>query len=73
MPFTSVNKISEKTLHTFYEEGTFELPKKLNEKKYAKPFYLLKNWSLLKTFSIISYKLISHYIHLLDQEQFDEN
>ena len=66
-------KIIEKLLHSFYEEGTFELPKILTEKNYPIPFNLLKNWALVKTFAINRYKLTSNYIHLLEQEQFDEH
>ena len=73
MQFTPDNKISEKPLHSFYEEGTFELLKRLEEGNYASPFKVLINYYLVRTFAINSYKLISDYIHLLDQEQFDGN
>ena len=64
------NKIIEKLLNFFYVEGTFELPKRLVEKNYAKAFNVLKNWDLVRTFANNSYKLTSDYIHLLVQEQF---
>lgn len=73
MLFTSNNKIFEKLLYSFYEEGTFELAKTLGEKNYVKPFNVLKNWNLVGTFATNRYKLISDYIHLLEQEQFDEH
>ena len=73
MLFTSDNKIFEKPFYTSYEEGTFDLTKTLGEKNYVKPFNVFKNWNLVRTFATYSYKLISDYIHLLEQEQFDEH
>ena len=73
MLFTSVNKIFKKPLYSFYEEGTFELAKTLEEKNYVKPFNVFKNWNLVRNFATTAYKLISDYIHLLEQEQFDEH
>ena len=73
MLFTSVNKIFKKPLYSFYEEGTFELAKTLEEKNYVKPFSVLKSWNLVRNFATTTYKLISDYIHLLEQEQFDEH
>ena len=68
MQFTYNNKIIEKPLHSFYEKGTFDLPNRLLKKNYATPFNALKIWGSVKTFGINSYKLISDYIHLLEQE-----
>ena len=73
MLFTSNNKIYEKLLCSFYEEGTFELTKTLGEKNYVKPFNVFKNWNLVRTFATNSYKLISYYIRLIEEEQFDEH
>ena len=73
MPLTPDNKINEEPLHSFNIEVTFEFLKRFQEENHARPFSLLKNWDLIKSFSIISYKLISDYIHLLDKEQFDGN
>ena len=73
MLFTSVNKIFKKPLYSFYEEGTFELAKTLEEKNFVKPFNVFKNWNLVRNFSTTTYQLISDYIHLLEQEQFDEH
>ena len=61
------------TLHSFYEEETFELSKRLGEKNYPIPFKVLVNYDLVRTFVINSYKLTFDYIHLLEQEQFVEN
>ena len=73
MKFSYHNKIIGEHLQYFYEEETFALPKRLGEKNYAIPFKVLINFDLVRTFAINSYKLISDYIHLLEQEQFDEN
>ena len=73
MLFTSNNKIFEKLLCFSYEEGTFEIAKTLGEKNYVKPFNLFKNWNFVGTFATNRYKLTSDYIHLLEQEQFDEH
>ena len=63
MQLTSNNKISEELLHSFYKERTNDLLKILIKGNYAKKFKLLKNWVLLRTFSIISYKLTFNNIH----------
>ena len=73
MLFTSDEKIFKKPLYSSYEEGTFELAKTFGEKNYFKPFNVFKNWNLVSTFATNRYKLISDYIHLLEQEQFDEH
>ena len=73
MLFTSDNKIFKKPLYSSYDEGTIELAKTLGEKNYVKPFNVFKHWNLVRTFATIRYKLISDYIHLLEQEQFDEH
>ena len=73
MQFTYYKKIIEKPLHSFYEQKTFELPKRLGEKNYAKSFNVLKNWSLVRTFAVNRYKLTFNYIHLIEQEEFNEN
>ena len=73
MKFSYHNKIIGEHLQYFYEEETFELLKRLGKKNYAIPFKVLINYSLVRTFAINSYKLISDYIHLLEQEQFDGN
>ena len=73
MFFTYDHKIFEKLLYSSYEEGTIQLAKNLGEKNYVKPFNVFKNWNLVRTFATTRYKLISDYIHLLEQEQFDEH
>ena len=73
MLYTSYNKVFEKPFHTSNEVGTFELAKTLGEKNYVKPFNVFKNWNLVRTFATYRYKLIYDYIHLIEEEQFDEH
>ena len=73
MKFSYHNKIIGEHLQYFYEEETFEPPKRLGKKNHDIPFKVLINYDLVRTFAINSYKLISDYIHLLEQEQFDEH
>ena len=72
MKFTSDNKISEELVNSFNEEMTFELAKRLQEENYATQFDGLKDWHLLRALAINRPELTSDYIHLLDQEPFDE-
>ena len=65
--------IRDRPLYSSYEEGTFELAKTLEEKNYVKPFNVFKNWNLVRTFATNSYKLILYYMHLIEEEQFDEH
>ena len=73
MEFISENKISEELVNSFYEEMTLELAKKSEEDNYSIPFDGLKDWHLLKALAINGPELTTNYIHLLDQEPFDEN
>ena len=73
MTSTSDNKISEELVNSFNEEMTFELAKRLEEENYATPFDGLRDWHLLRALAINRPELTSDYIHLLDQEPFDEN
>ena len=73
MLFTFENKIFKKPFYTSYEEGTFDLAKTLGEKNYVKPFNVFINWNLVRTFATNRYKLTSGYIHLIEEEQFDEH
>mgnify|MGYP001185134024 FL=1 len=67
------NKISEALVNSFNEEMTFELAKRLEDDNYSTPFDGLKDWHLLRALAINRPELTSDFIHLLDQEPFDEN
>ena len=73
MRFAIDNKIIEKPLHYFYGERTFEIPKRSGERNYFTPFNMLKNWDLVMTLALYKYNFTFNYIHLIEQEQFDEH
>ena len=73
MKFIDENKISEALVNSFNEEMTFELAKRLEDDNYITPFDGSKDWHLLRALAINRPELTADYIHLLDQEPFDEN
>ena len=73
MKFISENTITEELVNSFDEKMTLELATRLEEDNYATPFDGLKDWHLLRALAINRPELTSDYIHLLDQEPFDEN
>ena len=73
LKFISENKISEELVNSFDEEMTLERAKRLEEDNYNTPFDGLKDWHLLRALAINRPELTTNYIHLLDQEPFDEN
>jgi len=72
MKSTFDNKISDQLLYPFNREETFELAKKLEVEIDAKYFNIL-NCNLLSSLEIYRPELTFDYIHLVDQEPFDEN
>ena len=73
MKFIDENKITEELVKSFNEEMTLELATRLEDDNYSTPFDGLKDWHLLRALAIIRPEFTSDYIHLLDQEPFDEN
>ena len=73
MKSTNHNKIREEPVSVFNEEKTFVIAKRLEDENYDSPFDGLKDWHLLRALAINRPELTSDYIHLLDQEPFDEN
>ena len=73
MKFIDENKISEELVNSFNEEMTLELANRLEDDNYSTPFDGLKDWHLLRALAINRPELTSDFIHLLDQEPFDEN
>ena len=73
MEFVSKTKISEELVNSFDEKMTLELATRLEEDNYMTPFDGLKDWHLLRALAINRPELTTDYIHLLDQEPFDEN
>ena len=73
MKFVSENKISEELVNSFDDEMIHELTKRLEGNSYNTPFDGLKDWHILRPLAINRSELTTNYIHLLDQEPFDEN
>ena len=73
MEFISKKTINEELINSFDEQMTLELATRLEEDNYSTPFDGLKDWHLLRALAINRPELTSDYIHLLDQEPFDEN
>ena len=73
MEFISETKISQELVNSFNEEMTLALAIRLEEDNYITPFDGLKDWHLLRAIAINRPELTTNYIHLLDQEPFDEN
>ena len=73
MKFISENTITEELVNSFDEKMTLELATRLEEDNYKTPFDGLRDWHLLRALAINRPELTSDYIHLLDQEPFDEN
>ena len=66
-------RISEELVISFDEAMTSELAKRLEEDNYPTPFDGLQDWHLLRALAINRPELTTEYVHLLDQEPFDED
>ena len=73
MEFIAKDKITEDLVNSFDEEMTNQLAKRLEDDNYSSPFDGLRDWHLLRALAINRPELTVNYIHLLDQEPFDEN
>ena len=73
MNYKSQIRISEDLVTSFNEQMTYELAKRLEEDNYPTPFDGLQDWHLLRALAINRPELTFEYIHLLDQEPFDED
>ena len=73
MKFISENQINEELVNSFNEEMILELAKRQEEDNYNTSFDDLKDWHLLKALTIYRPQLKTNFIHLLDQDSFDEN
>ena len=73
MEFIANNSITEELVNSFNEEMTNQLAKRLEDDNYPTPFEGLRDWHLLRALAINRPELTTDYIHLLDQEPFDEN
>ena len=65
--------ITEDRLQAFDDESTAILAKRLEDDDYPTPFAGLSDWHLLRALAIHRPELTAPYVHLIDQEPFDED
>ena len=65
--------ISRERLEAFDESEMAELARRLEEDDYPHPFASLEDWHLLRALAIHRPELAEPYVHLVDQEPFDED
>ena len=73
MKLISENKIIQELVNSFNKEMTLQLAKRVEEVNYINLFDDLKDLHLPRAIVINRPELATNYIHLLDQEPFDEN
>lgn len=64
--------ITPDMLERFDEASTEELARRLEEDDYPTPFGALSDWHLLRALAIHRPELTRPWLHLVDQEPFDE-
>ncbi len=67
------NQINTETIQTFSETEVAALAKRLEDDEYNTPFDGLDDWHLLRAVAIHRPELVRPYLHLIDQEPFDED
>ncbi len=65
--------ITQKRLEEFDEQSIAVLAKRLEEDDYPTPFAGLGDWHLIRALAIHRPELTRPYLHLIDQEPFDED
>jgi hypothetical protein len=65
--------ITPQHLEAFDEAGVAELARRLEEDDYPSPFDGLADWHLMRALAIHRPELARPYVHLVDQEPFDED
>jgi hypothetical protein len=64
--------ITPERLAAFDEDAIAKLARRLEEDDYPSPFAGLADWHLLRALAIHRPDLARPYVHLVDQEPFDE-
>ncbi len=64
--------ITQEQIRSFDDESMALLAKRLEEDDYPTPFEGLNDWHLLRALAIHRPELTGPYLHLVDQEPFDE-
>ncbi|EAQ68636.1 hypothetical protein SynRS9909_00444 [Synechococcus sp. RS9909] len=65
--------MTQDRLDAFDEEAVAVLAQRLEEDDYPSPFAGLDDWHLLRALAIHRPDLTRPYVHLIDQEPFDED
>ncbi len=65
--------IKQEQLNEFDEAGVAILAQRLEDDDYKTPFDGLDDWHLLRALAIHRPELTRPYLHLIDQEPFDED
>jgi hypothetical protein len=65
--------ITAERLEAFDEDAIAELARRLEDDDYPSPFAGLADWHLLRALAIHRPELARPYVHLVDQEPFDED
>ncbi len=65
--------ITPERLAAFDEASVAELARRLEEDDYPTPFAGLADWHLMRALAIHRPDLARPYVHLVDQEPFDED
>ncbi len=65
--------ITPERLAAFDEPAIAELARRLEDDDYPSPFDGLEDWHLLRALAIHRPELARPYVHLVDQEPFDED
>ncbi len=72
-PAESSEAISLERLAGLDEKAVAALARRLEEDDYPSPFAGLQDWHLLRALAIHRPELARPYLHLVDQEPFDED
>jgi hypothetical protein len=65
--------ITPERLAAFDEAAIADLARRLEDDDYPNPFASLGDWHLLRALAIHRPELARPYVHLVDQEPFDED
>lgn len=65
--------ITPELIASFDEAATAALARRLDEDDYPTPFAGLQDWHLMRALAIHRPELARPYVHLVDQEPFDED
>ena len=72
-PSADGEPITAERLEAFDEGAIAELARRLEDDDYPSPFAGLADWHLLRALAIHRPELARPYVHLVDQEPFDED